>query len=176
MRDGIGSLDATTGGKITDVQSLAPLREQWRTQGRTVVWTNGCFDLLHAGHVYTLEQARRHGDILVVGVNSDSSVHRLKGPGKPIVPACQRMEVLAALQSVDWVVPFDELTPETALARLQPDVHCKGEDYAPPNGKPVPEARIVESYGGRIVFLPLYPSLSTTSIVRRIREQVGVEV
>lgn len=155
--------------------ALLQFRARARQQGRTVVWTNGCFDLLHVGHVRNLQTARSRGDVLVVGVNSDASVRRLKGPGRPLVPAEQRLEVLAALECVDYVVPFDELTPEAALARLQPDVHCKGADYAPPNGKPIPEAAIVASYGGRIEFLPLVPSLSTSDLVRRIREQQGAD-
>jgi rfaE bifunctional protein nucleotidyltransferase chain/domain len=111
--------------------------------------------------------------MLVVGVNSDSSVRQLKGRGRPIVPGVQRVEVLAALACVDYVVVFDELTAEASLARLQPDIYCKGADYAPPNGKPIPEARIVASYGGKLAFLPLVPAASTTDIERRIREGKG---
>jgi D-beta-D-heptose 7-phosphate kinase/D-beta-D-heptose 1-phosphate adenosyltransferase len=150
---------------------LLDWRARARREGKTVVWTNGCFDLLHVGHVRNLQAARCCGDFLVVGINSDASVRQLKGPGRPLVPADQRAEVLAALECVDFVVIFDELTPEAALFRLQPDVHCKGADYAPPGGKPVPEAPLVASYGGRIEFLPLVPALSTTDLVRRIREQ-----
>ena len=134
-----------------------------------MVWTNGCFDLLHAGHVQNLEAARCFGDFLVVGINSDESVRRQKGAGRPIVPAAQRAAVLAGLACVDFVVVFDEDTPEAALARLRPEVHCKGADYAPPDGKPIPEAGLVASYGGRVEFLPLVPCLSTTDIVRRIQ-------
>jgi rfaE bifunctional protein nucleotidyltransferase chain/domain len=148
---------------------------EWRTRARqenkTVVWTNGCFDLLHVGHVRSLQAARSRGDALVVGVNSDASVRQLKGPGRPLVPAAQRVEVLAALECVDYVVQFEELTPVTAITRLQPDVHCKGADYAPPHGKPIPEAPFVAAYGGRIEFLPLVPSLSTSDLLRRVHEQ-----
>ena len=119
--------------------------------------------------------AKALGDVLVVGVNSDDSVHRLKGPGRPIVPAYERVEILAGLESVDFVVVFDELTPEVALSRLKPDIHCKGADYAPPHGKPIPEAKVVESYGGRIEFLPLVPFASTSELIRRIRERGGEE-
>jgi rfaE bifunctional protein nucleotidyltransferase chain/domain len=156
--------------KAVSWEVLLQCRARARQEGRTVVWTNGCFDLVHAGHVRNLQAARSRGDFLVVGINSDASVRRLKGPGRPLVPAAQRMEVLAALECVDYVLVFDELTPEAALARLQPDVHCKGGDYAPPNGKPVPEAPLVASYGGRIEFLPLVPDLSTSELIRRIRE------
>ena len=117
-----------------------------------------------------LQAARALGDVLLVGVNSDASVRRLKGPGRPIVPDLERAEVLAALECVDHVLIFDEPTPEAVLARLQPDVHVKGADYAPPHGKPIPEATLVEAYGGRIAFLPLLPSHSTSDLVRHIRE------
>lgn len=157
--------------KVVNWGTLLALRQRWLSEGKKVVWTNGCFDLLHLGHVRSLEAARNLGDVLVVGVNSDDSVRRLKGPGRPLVPALERVQVLAALEAVDYVVPFDDLTPEEALSRLKPDVHCKGEDYAPPYGKPVPEAGVVESYGGRIEFLPLIQSLSTSNLIRRIRKQ-----
>ena len=136
-----------------------------------MVWTNGCFDLLHVGHIRSLEAARRQGDILVVGLNSDASVRRLKGPARPIVPLRERRAILAALECVDCVIPFSESTPEAALRRLKPDVHCKGADYKPPRGKPIPEAPLVHSYGGRIAYLPLVGERSTTSLVRRIRSR-----
>jgi rfaE bifunctional protein nucleotidyltransferase chain/domain len=148
-------------------------RARWRAEGRVVVWTNGCFDLLHAGHVRSLRAARALGDVLLVGLNSDASVRRLKGPGRPLMPAGERAEILAELACVDRVVAFDEDTPEAVLARFQPDIHCKGIDYAPPHGKPIPEAALVEGYGGRIVFLPLSPGLSTTELLRRLRAAEG---
>jgi rfaE bifunctional protein nucleotidyltransferase chain/domain len=159
--------------KVVDEETLLALRDGWRARGQVVVWTNGCFDLFHAGHLHSLRAARRFGDVLVVGVNSDASVARLKGPGRPVVPAAERAEVVAALEGVDGVIVFDDLTPERLLSRLKPDVHCKGAEYAPPDGKPVPEARVVESYGGRIAYLPLLPAVSTTDRVRRIHERVG---
>jgi rfaE bifunctional protein nucleotidyltransferase chain/domain len=162
--------DSSSIARNADLGSLLTLRAQYRQRGKTVVWTNGCFDILHAGHVRTLQAARAYGDVLIVGLNSDRSVRALKGPRRPIVPEAERAEVLAALRCVDHVLIFEELTPENVLARLQPDIHCKGGDYAPPHGKPVPEAHIVEGYGGRIAYLPLLPDVSTTDIVRRIRE------
>ncbi len=159
--------------KIVDWPQLLELRRDWRNKGLTVVWTNGCFDLLHVGHLHSLQAAHAFGDILVVGLNSDSSVRQLKGPGRPILPGTERAELLAALECVDHVVLFDETTPEAALGRLQPDVHCKGADYAPPHGKPVPEAKIVEAYGGRVAFLPLIPGRSTSSLLERICNQAG---
>lgn len=148
------------------------LREHWRQQGKVVVWTNGCFDLLHVGHLRSLQVARSRGDVLVVGVNSDASVAWLKGPGRPIFPAAERVELLSGLACVDHVIVFEETTPETALSRLRPDVHCKGADYAPPHGKPIPEARVVEAYGGRVEFLPLLPGLSTSEAIQRIHRAV----
>jgi rfaE bifunctional protein nucleotidyltransferase chain/domain len=156
--------------KVVDWPALRAAREAARAAGKTVAWTNGCFDVLHAGHVQSLEAARRHGDVLVVGLNGDASVRRLKGPDRPVFPAGQRAAVLAALACVDYVVVFDEDTPEAALARLRPDVHCKGADYAPPHGKPVPEAAVVGAYGGRVEFLPLAAGLSTTDALRRLRD------
>ncbi len=156
--------------KVVEWDALLALREQWRAERKTVVWTNGCFDLLHVGHVRSLRMAKALGDVLVVGVDSDESVRQLKGPGRPIVPVHERVEVLASLESVDYVIVFDELTPEVALSRLKPDIHCKGADYAPPDGKPIPEASVVRSYGGRIKFLPLVPFASTSELIRRLRE------
>jgi rfaE bifunctional protein nucleotidyltransferase chain/domain len=155
--------------KLVDWPMLLQLRERWRREGRQVVWTNGCFDLLHVGHLRSLRAARALGDVLVVGLNSDASVRRLKGPGRPILQAEERAELLAALECVDHVAVFAEDTPETVLARLQPDVHCKGADYAPPHGKHAPEANVVAAYGGRVEFLPLVPGTSTSTIIERIR-------
>jgi phosphoheptose isomerase len=160
---------ATTNRKMVDWDTLLALRQRWRAQGKVVVWTNGCFDLLHVGHVHSLQAARRLGDVLMVGVNSDASVRQLKGIGRPIVPAPERMEILAALECVDYVVMFDELTPQARLSRLEPDIHCKSADYIPPHGKPMPERRVVEAYGGRVEFLPLLPSHSTSNLIKHIR-------
>jgi rfaE bifunctional protein nucleotidyltransferase chain/domain len=154
--------------KVMDWEALSAWRQRARRAGRVVVWTNGCFDLLHVGHVRNLRAARELGDVLVVGVNDDASVRRLKGAGRPIVPGAERAELLAALECVDAVVLFGEDTPIAALERLRPEVHCKGADYAPPNGKPIPEAAVVAAYGGRIEFLPLAPGISTSELERRM--------
>ena len=156
-------------GDSSDWETLMRLREQWRAEGKTVVWTSGCFDLLHLGHVRALEQARSLGDVLVVGLNSDEGVRRLKGPGRPVVPALDRVEILASLASVDYAVVFEESTPAESLERLKPEIHCKGEEYAPPDGRPMPEADAVRRYGGRIEFLKLQPGYSTTELIESIR-------
>jgi phosphoheptose isomerase len=161
-------LSADVDTKQVSLEELLPIRELYARQKRTVVWTNGCFDILHAGHVSSLRAARRLGDVLVVGVNDDAHVRRTKGEGRPIHALAQRISVLSALEMVDFVVPFSEATPVEVLSRLKPDVHCKGADYAPPNGAPIPEAEIVRAYGGRIEFLPLVDGVSTTGIAARL--------
>jgi phosphoheptose isomerase len=161
--------EATTeaaGGTVVTWDELLAERERWREQGLRVVWTNGAFDLLHVGHVRSLEAARALGDVLVVGVNSDESVRGLKGDGRPLVPAEQRAEILAALAAVDRVVVFDEPTPEAALAELRPDVHAKGADYA---DRELPERAVVEGYGGAVELLPFVPGISTSELAERLR-------
>jgi len=157
-------------GRVVAWEELMALREAWRRAGKTVVWTNGCFDILHVGHARNLAACKACGDVLVVGLNSDVSVRAIKGPTRPVNGEADRAELLAALGCVDAVVLFDETTPEISLSRLKPDVHCKGEDYAPPNGKPIPEARVVESYGGRICFIPLVPGRSTTGTIKKLSD------
>jgi rfaE bifunctional protein nucleotidyltransferase chain/domain len=129
-----------------------------------VVATGGCFDLLHAGHVATLEAARALGDCLVVCLNSDDSVRRLKGPSRPLVPQEDRARVLAALECVDEVVVFDEDTPVEAIRRVRPDVWAKGGDYA---GADLPEAALLREWGGQAIVLPYLTGRSTTSLVAR---------
>ena len=159
--------------KIVPWAELLVRRAAWREAGLRVVWTNGCFDLVHAGHAESLAAARALGDVLVVGLNSDASVRALKGPGRPLVPERYRRALVAALGCVDFVALYDEQLPTRALRELRPDVHCKGADYAPPHGKPIPEREAVEAYGGRVAYLPLAEGLSTTDLVRRIRADEG---
>ncbi len=140
------------------------LAERVRARGGTVVATGGCFDLLHAGHVGLLESARRIGDCLIVCVNSDASVTRLKGPGRPLNPLADRVRVLAGLGSVDAVAVFDGDTPVELLARLRPDVWVKGGDYAVED---LPEARELRSWGGQAVVLPYLDGRSTTLLAHR---------
>jgi len=151
--------------KLLGRDELAALLKRERQQGRTVVFTNGCFDLLHAGHVRYLAQARALGDLLVVGVNSDESVSRLKGPGRPLNPQEDRAEVLAALECVDYVVIFEEDTPAELIEALKPQVQVKGGDYRP---EEVPEQKVLEAFGGRLEIVDLVPGRSTTELIRRI--------
>ncbi|MEE8057917.1 MAG: bifunctional D-glycero-beta-D-manno-heptose-7-phosphate kinase/D-glycero-beta-D-manno-heptose 1-phosphate adenylyltransferase HldE [Pseudomonadales bacterium] len=139
-----------------------------RAHGEKIVFTNGCFDIIHAGHVGYLEQARELGDRLVVAINSDESVVRLKGPGRPINPVDRRMAVLAGLESVDWVVSFDGDTPESLLEVLKPDVLVKGGDY---DKESVVGWQIVESYGGKVQALSFFDDCSTTAIVEKVLEK-----
>jgi phosphoheptose isomerase len=152
-------------GHVLTLDELIALRQEWRAAGRSVVWTNGCFDVLHSGHLASLAGARALGDILVVGINDDGSVRRLKGPGRPIVPATDRAAVLAALRTVDYVIVFGQDTPEEVLERVRPDIACKGSDYAGASGKPVPERAVVEAHGGRMEFLPWIDGRSTTQLL-----------
>ena len=149
--------------KILTLKKLLTLRELWRWEGRSVVFTNGVFDILHAGHVKVLEKAKAQGDLLVVGVNVDASVRLLeKAPGRPINQWRDRAEVLAALACVDAVVGFSESTPERLMSRLKPDVQVKGGDYKPSD---LPEAK----HAGRVVIVPLKKGYSTTSLIRRLQ-------
>jgi len=141
--------------------------DAWRTAGERIVFTNGVFDLLHRGHVEYLEEARALGDRLVIGVNSDASVRRLKGPTRPIVPAVERAELLAALASVDLVVVFAEDTPEAIIRAVEPDVLVKGGDWAL---DAIVGRELVESRGGRVLTIPMRAGHSTSALVRRILE------
>lgn len=159
------SLDKVLGRRALR-QRLA--REQQR--GRRVVFTNGCFDLLHVGHLRSLEQARKLGDLLVVGVNRDRRVRELKGKGRPLVPARQRAELLAGLACVDYVVLFGEDTPVQLIRALRPDVVAKGGDY---RGADAPEKEVIEALGGRFVYLRQIPGVRSTLLIERLRRPRG---
>lgn len=143
-----------------------------KRNGRRVVFTNGCFDLLHPGHIETLEQARRLGDALIVGVNSDRGVREMKGPGRPIVPERERAEVLAALECVDGVVIFGEPTPREIVTALLPDVLVKGGDWA---SDQIVGREEVEAAGGRVVSIPVVAGYSTSAMVEKIRKPSGIQ-
>jgi D-beta-D-heptose 7-phosphate kinase/D-beta-D-heptose 1-phosphate adenosyltransferase len=153
--------------KATSIPELARILEQRRRRGERVVFTNGCFDILHAGHVKFLQFARRQGDLLVVGLNSDASVRRIKGAPRPILPLGERAALLSALEAVDYVVIFEEDTPAALINEVKPDILVKGEDW---RQKGVAGREAVESQGGEVILAPLVPDLSTTGIIERIVE------
>jgi rfaE bifunctional protein nucleotidyltransferase chain/domain len=138
-----------------------------KRNGRRVVFTNGCFDILHLGHLRCLQEGRSLGDALIVGINSDRTVHELKGKGRPAIPENERAEILAALECVDAVVIFDALTPRELIARLLPDVLVKGGNWAPDQ---IVGRQEVEAAGGRVVVIPFLLGHSTTNIISKIRE------
>lgn len=152
-------------GRLLDVDAAAAWRQELRKESRTVVFTNGCFDLVHAGHVEYLAWARTQGDALIVGLNDDDSVRRIKGSSRPIVPFAQRATVLLALRSVDVVVGFNERTPEVLIDRIAPDVHVKSEQYREDE---LPERTVVLRHGGRIALAPHVAGASTTDLIAHI--------
>jgi D-beta-D-heptose 7-phosphate kinase/D-beta-D-heptose 1-phosphate adenosyltransferase len=156
--------------KILTLDELCRERQRLRRSGRKLVFTNGCFDLLHAGHVRYLNQARALGDALAVGLNSDRSLRALKGEGRPIVPEDERAEVLAALACVDYVSIFDELTPQQIIDAVVPDVLVKGADWGVSE---IVGRHTVESAGGVVRSLPLVAGTSTTTIIEKVLSQFG---
>lgn len=154
-------------GKVLEgAEEVRRVRERLRVEGRRLVFTNGCFDILHVGHVRYLQEARRLGDALLVAVNSDASVRELKGAGRPVVPEAERAEMLAALAAVDYVTVFDDASPRALIAGLLPDVLVKGGDYALDE---IHGREEVERAGGRVVALPFVEGASTTSVIERVR-------
>lgn len=161
------ALPKTAANKIKHRDELLGIVRDLQAAGRKVVFTNGCFDIMHVGHVRYLEEARALGDCLIVGVNTDSSVKSRKGEKRPIVGEAERAEVVAALACVDYVTLFSESTPVEICGQLHPDVHVKGGDYTLDQ---MPEAVVVQSYGGRVVLVPVVEGYSTTNIVKRVLE------
>jgi rfaE bifunctional protein nucleotidyltransferase chain/domain len=161
-------------GIVAARADLVAQRAAWQAAGQRVVLTNGVFDLLHVGHLRSLQAARAQGDCLIVGINADATVRQAKGPTRPIVPAAERAELVAGLACVDAAVIFDEPTAVELIVALQPDVYVKGGDYAAPGqtgGKPLPEAEAVLAYGGRVHIVPLVPDRSSTDLIARVRER-----
>jgi len=156
--------------RVPDARALAQRVEAERAAGRRIVFTNGCFDILHRGHVTLLNRAKGLGDVLIVGVNADASVARLKGRGRPINALEDRLKVLAALSYVDYVVAFDDDSPRELIAAARPDIYVKGGDYTRDT---LPEAALVESLGGAVCILPYVGDRSTSGIIERIRRVVG---
>mgnify|MGYP000843948236 FL=1 len=155
-------------GRILGRGALRELCARWRAQGETVVFTNGCFDILHVGHARYLEQARALGDHLVVGVNSDRSTRALKGPERPIVPESERAEMVASLRAVDAVSIFDEELPDEVIRAVRPNIHTKVGDY---REEDLPEAEAVRECGGEVRVLALVPDHSTTRLVEMMRRK-----
>ena len=154
-------------GEALTSDELLPLLRDLRKSGQSVVFANGHFDVLHVGHLRYLQAAKEQGDLLVVGINDDPSVSRLKGTGRPIVPATERAEMLVALEPVDFVVVFSGDSPATLLQTLEPDIHCKGTDYGSPDK--VPEYEVVRSYGGKTALVGDPKDHSTTDLISKIK-------
>jgi rfaE bifunctional protein nucleotidyltransferase chain/domain len=157
-------------GKLKTVDEAAAIATQARKIGKSVVFTNGCFDLLHRGHVHTLRQAKASGDLLIVGLNSDRSVKSIKGLARPILPQTDRVELIAAMEMVDYVVLFDEPDPYQLIAAIKPDVLAKGGDWS---ADKIVGADIVAQNGGRVEVIPYLQGFSTTEIIERIRNSDG---
>ena len=154
--------------KVVDRKTLKEKVVSLRLEGKAMVFTNGCFDLIHLGHIRLLQTARKQGDCLVVAVNSDSSVRQIKGPDRPEVPEKERAEIVGALGCVDWVTIFDEPDPLVLIKLLKPDVLVKGTDW--PEEKII-GAKEVNETGGKVLRIPLEPGLSTSALIKRIRSR-----
>lgn len=153
--------------KLKGLDELLAIRNEARQQNKRVVWTNGCYDILHAGHVLYLQKARQLGDLLIVGLNSDESIRMTKGPLRPIVAQNERAIVISALACVDYVIIFNEDSPVNIISALQPDVYAKGGDYTLDTINQV-ERHLVENYGGEIALLPGIAGSSTTAVINKI--------
>jgi len=158
-------------GKLKNQKSIIGIVSNLRKQGKKIVTYNGSFDILHLGHVKSLQEARKQGDVLIVPLNSDKSIKGYKSPKRPIIPQSQRAQMLAALSCVDYVVIFNELNPIKILDKIKPDIHCNGADY----GKNCIEKDIVEKNGGRIYILKWIPGLSTSKIINKILDAYSDE-
>ncbi|MGW2090306.1 D-glycero-beta-D-manno-heptose 1-phosphate adenylyltransferase [Streptomyces sp. NPDC001880] len=167
---GPASLTAPPAPPARGGTDLLELAARIRARGGTVIAAGGCFDLLHTGHLSVLDQARRLGDALIVCINSDASVRRLKGEDRPVVGETERAALLTALDCVDGVLVFDEDTPHRLLTALRPDIWVKGGDYA---GRRIPEADLVESWGGKVVIVPYLDGHSTTTRINQLTQQAG---
>jgi rfaE bifunctional protein nucleotidyltransferase chain/domain len=153
-------------GKLKTLDELIKIAAQARRNGKSVVFTNGCFDLLHRGHVHVLRQAKAAGDLLIVAINSDQSVKAIKGPTRPVAAEIDRLELIAAMEMVDYVILFDEPDPSKLITAIKPNVLAKGGDWG---ADEVVGADIVERQGGRVLLVPYLKGYSTTEIIERIR-------
>jgi len=157
-------------GRVMDEEELVTALELERSEGRKVAFANGCFDLIHVGHVRYLREAAGVADVLVVGVNGDESVRELKGEGRPFAPSEERAEIIAAFEGVGYVVIFPDRTVHRLLDRIRPDFQCKGTDYTPDS---VPEAELMRSWGGRVVIVGDPKDHSSTGMVSNLRKTTG---
>ncbi len=152
--------------KLIEKENLNNIIKKLKSENKKIVFTNGCFDILHAGHVRYLKESKKFGDILIVGLNSDVSVKKIKGESRPINPEMDRAEVLAGLEAVSYIVLFDETSPVKLLEEIKPDIYTKGADYTV---ETLPEAKTVLSYGGKIEFIKFLEGRSTTKIIDKIK-------
>lgn len=151
--------------KVKSLKALRKIRARLHKQGKKVVFTNGCFDLIHGGHIRLFRKAKRAGDVLIVGLNTDASVRKIKGPSRPVFPLKERFEVLEAIEDIDYLTSFSEETPQEIIAALLPDVLVKGGDWRPYR---VVGRKEVEAAGGRVVIVPYLKGRSSTSIIKKI--------
>jgi D-beta-D-heptose 7-phosphate kinase/D-beta-D-heptose 1-phosphate adenosyltransferase len=156
--------------KLKSVGEIVAIAADARTKGKKIVFTNGCFDLVHRGHLHVLRSAKAFGDLLIVGINTDRSVRMIKGPARPILPEADRGELIASLEMVDYVVLFDQPTPIDLITAIKPDVLAKGGDW---KMEQVVGAAVVEERGGKVALIPYLNGFSTTEIIERIRKQDG---
>jgi D-beta-D-heptose 7-phosphate kinase/D-beta-D-heptose 1-phosphate adenosyltransferase len=156
--------------KVKSLDELTKLRARFRREGKTTVFTNGCFDVLHSGHIHLFRQAKDCGDILVVAVNDDLSVRNLKGPARPVFPLEERLEILEAVETIDYLTSFSELTPRELIQALLPDVLVKGGDWKPDE---VVGREDVEGAGGRVIIIPYLPGRSSSEILKKVKNPLS---
>ena len=156
--------------KLKNLDELIALAAQARQNGKSVVFTNGCFDILHRGHVHVLRQAKAAGDLLIVALNSDRSVQEIKGANRPVLPETDRIELIGAMEMVDYVIIFDDPDPHKLIAAIKPDVLAKGGDWS---AEKIIGADLVQQAGGRVVVIPYLKGFSTSEIIERIRNKNG---
>lgn len=155
--------------KLKNLDELSNIVKKWREKGKKIVFANGCFDILHVGHIRYLKEAKELGDLLIVAINSDSSAKKLKGDGRPVTPENERAEIVAAIEYVDYVIIFNEPNVSNLLLTLTPDIHAKGTDYTEDS---VPEVETVRAYGGRVAITGDKKERSSTEIIKKVKAKV----
>ncbi|MCD6221226.1 D-glycero-beta-D-manno-heptose 1-phosphate adenylyltransferase [bacterium] len=153
--------------KVKNFTQIAEIVNELKRKGKKIVFTNGCFDILHSGHIKLLKKAKELGDVLILGINKDKSIKKIKGKDRPIMDEKQRIEIISAIEFVDYVVPFGDITPEKLIKRIKPDIIVKGGDY---KKNEVIGKDIVEKYGGKVYIFPLVKNISTTKIIKKIKK------